>query len=83
MKTIALSKQEFDALPEYSCTLPTGTTVGKRWKLGWPYHEPRTRWFLGEYAKSDLPGMVDIVWREIVFVAEEGAPFRGRVASYA
>lgn len=82
MKTISLSQKEFDALPEYSCTLPTGTTIGKRWKRGWPYQEPRTDWYLGEYAKSALPGMVDIIWRKISFVSPEGIPFRGRVATY-
>ena len=30
--TVQLTKREFDELSEYSCTLPTGTTLGKRWK---------------------------------------------------
>lgn len=29
---IVLSSDEFAKLPEYSCSLPTGTTVGRRWK---------------------------------------------------
>jgi hypothetical protein len=83
LKTIALSQKEFDALPEYSCSLPTGTPIGKRWKCGWPYKEPRTNWYLGEYVACAEPGMVGIVWREIVFVSKPGQPFRGRVATYA
>lgn len=29
---VRLTKREFDDLSDYSCTLPTGTTIGKRWK---------------------------------------------------
>jgi len=32
METVILSKEEFDDMPEYSCTLPSGTTLGKVWK---------------------------------------------------
>lgn len=36
--SIHISKAEFDALPEYSRTIPTGLTVGRRWKQmrHWP-----------------------------------------------
>jgi hypothetical protein len=30
--TVKLTRAEFEALGEYSCTLPTGTTIGRRWK---------------------------------------------------
>ena len=29
---VRLTRREFDRLYEYSDTLPTGTTIGKRWK---------------------------------------------------
>ncbi len=29
---VRLTRHEFDRLGEYSCSLPTGTTAGKRWK---------------------------------------------------
>lgn len=32
MKKLLLTQSEFDALPEYSASYPTGTTPGKRWK---------------------------------------------------
>jgi len=32
METVYLTKRELDGLAEYSCTVPTGTTIGKRWK---------------------------------------------------
>lgn len=31
-KTALLTEEELDALPEYSSSIPTGTTIGKRWK---------------------------------------------------
>lgn len=46
-----MSRREFDELPEYSCTLPTGTTIGKKWKRREPYGaDPDTAtWYLGTY----------------------------------
>ena len=31
-EAVVLTREQFDALGEYSCSLPTGVTVGKRWK---------------------------------------------------
>jgi hypothetical protein len=31
-KTALMTEKELEALPEYSLSLPTGTTIGKRWK---------------------------------------------------
>ena len=31
-RTVRLTRREFEALPEYSTTFPTGTTLGKRWR---------------------------------------------------
>jgi len=64
LPVVELSDAEFDALPEYSCSLPTGTTIGKRWKRGEPYGQP-TRWLLGEYVEHADPGKVGIRWSRI------------------
>lgn len=64
--------REFDGLLEYSCTMPTGTAVGKIWKRGVPYMEPRERWLLGEYVKHSDPKLVGIKWREIFIVTPAG-----------
>jgi hypothetical protein len=32
METTYLTQKEFDTLLEYSTSIPTGTTIGKRWK---------------------------------------------------
>lgn len=63
---IVLSQAELNSLPEYSWSLPTGTTIGKRWKC----QTRQGTWVLGEYAVSVLPGMVDIHWSRIV-IGEE------------
>ena len=42
---IALSKQEFDSLPEYSLSHPTGKDAGFKYKMGHPAISP-TKWWL-------------------------------------
>ncbi len=64
------------ALPEYSCTNPTGTTIGKRWRRHEPYRRSAEcckehdcgHWFIGEYVTHPEPGMVGIRWSK--FIAE-------------
>ncbi len=83
---IRLSRSALAALDEYSRTLPTGTTIGKRWKrnandgryfpidvwgLRFVFPVP-PRWTMGEYAESALPGMVEILWYRVEVVEEEG-----------
>lgn len=60
LPVLALTQAEFDALPEYSCSLPTGTTPGKRWKREDGAHDfafksqgGRPRWVIGEYDPQD------------------------------
>ena len=66
---VALTQSDFDALNEYSCSLPTGTSIGTRWKCGRPYHGP-TAWYLGEYVPCDQPGMVGIRWSKIRVITD-------------
>ncbi len=65
--TVRLSQREFDNLSEYSCTIPTGKTIGKQWKRREPYGAPpeRAQWIRGEYVDIGEEGMVGIEWREI------------------
>lgn len=55
-----MTHAEFLALPEYSATLPTGQTEGKRWRR----HLKDGRWFMGEYGGVDDQGRL-IYWHEI------------------
>lgn len=61
LPVLRLSAREFQDLFEYSATIPTGTTPGKRWKRLDGAHDPSFRksggvpkWVIGEYA-PDCP----------------------------
>ncbi len=65
METISLSEQEFNALPEYSSSNPTGVVIGKKWKrkgLG-------NIWYLCEYIPCEEEGYADI---KIKLISKEG-----------
>ena len=63
---VLMSRKELEALPEYSRSLPTSTTIGKKWRR----RVPGNGWLLGEYAVDPWPGMVAVHWSEII-VGEE------------
>lgn len=65
-ETITLTKTEFDELLDYSCSNPSGTTIGKRWKRRSDYHDETKGWYMGEYIEHPDPDLVGIKWREIV-----------------
>ena len=76
-KTAIASPQEFATLPEYSLSVPTGTTIGKVWKAkervpaageryGWRFG---AGWSLGEYVDHADPKLVGIKWRELLVVS--------------
>lgn len=44
---LLITKKEFEALPEYSASIPTGTTPGKRWKCSCN----DGKWKIGEYGE--------------------------------
>lgn len=50
---ICMMRYEFEALPEYSCTWPTGVTPGKRWRRHDGVHDFKSKkspvWFVLEY----------------------------------
>jgi hypothetical protein len=66
---VIMTASEFKGLLEYSCSLPTGVLIGKRWKRNLhAFCAPGTppRWLMGEYEEDDEPGYVRIRWREIL-----------------
>ncbi len=66
-----MSSAEFNQLGEYSCTLPTGTYVGKLWKCQRPYYVrpgDEVTWWLGEYWDDGTPDRIAIRWRRIHLV---------------
>lgn len=62
-----MTRREFDDLDNYSCTIPSGTFVGKIWKRGEPYRDP-SQWFLGEYTSHEDPDTIGIKWRRIYII---------------
>ena len=68
METVYLSQKEFDELLDYSCSVPTGQTIGKRWRCRNDYYDASRGWLMGEYIPdpNDEPGWVAIKWRKIV-----------------
>jgi hypothetical protein len=73
MEEDVLTKAQFADLPTYSCTLPSGTTIGKKWKRD--VNEPRRfqgdlsakpEWWTGEYVPHENPELVGILWRRVV-----------------
>lgn len=73
-ETIVLTKQEFDSLPEYSCSIPTGTTIGKKWKMNrfafvkFEDGIKREEWHLCEYVEHADPKLVGISYKSIVAI---------------
>lgn len=74
-RTAYVTPGEFSELLEYSCSIPTGTTAGKRWKRdnnwgGLVGHDPAQGpdWYLGEYfLDGTIPaGEIGIRWRRLV-----------------
>lgn len=46
-QVVKMTRKEFDALGEYSLTLPTSPSPGRRWKCARPAFNPKN-WYLGE-----------------------------------
>jgi len=84
MKTIELTQKELDNLGEYSISLPTRTTIGKRWKAnknwgrvvqypcgdGMRTDPAPPRWVVGEYVDSPKANMVGILWYEVIIIGD-------------
>jgi hypothetical protein len=68
MATIVLPLSELETLLEYSKTLPTGTTIGKRWK-----RRTAHGWTIGQYQAHPDPDQVTIAWQRVVLLESLGA----------
>lgn len=69
LQVLRLTPRQFLELPEYSCSLPTGTTIGKRWRRLDGAHDRefiagggKPKWIIGEYLNSSGPAKVSIYW---------------------
>jgi len=66
MEMDIMDQEELDKLLEYSTSIPTGTTIGKKWKCRRPAYGEPFNWFTGEYVPDPDPKMVGIKWRKVV-----------------
>ena len=82
MKDTILDRAELFALLEYSCSLPTGTTIGKQWRCDVHAYRKKAipkdqhEWQIGEYTEDTDPGMVGIRWTWAVDANH--SPHRGK-----
>ena len=65
MEELWVTQQELTDLGEYSCSMPTGTYIGKRWKRNLNAYNPCVEydpdnpdWIIGEY--YDIGSTTDI-----------------------
>lgn len=65
LEVVGMAQAEVDALLEYSTTLPTGKTIGKRWKRYLHVGPKVGRWVLCEYVEDPDPEYVGIASRLI------------------
>lgn len=60
-----ISRKAFNRLPEYSCSIPTLTTIGKVWKknLNFGKNTDVEDWLICEYVDHPNPEKVGIDYR--------------------
>jgi hypothetical protein len=65
--TVYLYPWVLDSMDEYSCTLPTATTIGKVWKRRVPEDAlPNdAKWHVGMYVEHSDPKRVKILWFDV------------------
>ena len=63
---IALTKEAFDKLMEYSISIPTGAVLGKQWKRNANSHGKSPEWYLCEFVKHPNPDFLSIQKKKIV-----------------
>ncbi len=89
MNEEVISRTDLFKLPEYSCSIPTGTTIGKRWRYnvhayntnsnGRVVPEEQHEWMIGEYIEHKDPDKVGIKWAWAV--DKNHTPHRGKKKS--
>lgn len=64
---LPMTLRELQSLPEYSCSVPTGQTIGKRWRIHSGVYDRKfmeaggiPTWIVAEYVECDKPGMIGI-----------------------
>lgn len=68
--TALIYRDDFQRLQEYSCTVPTGVYVGKRWKCNLNVYAPaEPNWIMGAYeTAAHDPSMCALRWYDVMLV---------------
>lgn len=72
LEVVELTQEEFDALDEYSTTIPTGKRIGKQWKRQLYYGKYSGQWVRCEYVEDEVDpeNYVGMKWHRIQFKEE-------------
>lgn len=56
-------------MDDYSCTFPTGTTIGKAWRRRTEYRESdeTATIVVGIYVETKIPDRIGILWLNVIF----------------
>lgn len=69
---VRLTMREFKKLLDYSCSMPTGTAIGKRWRRSNRFESRREGrplvWWMGEYYDCGKADKVGVRWSLIEIV---------------
>ena len=67
-RTVRLFHWEFESIDDYSCSLPSATTMWKVWKNNKNAYNSRRlpNWYLGQYVPTDKKDYIGIRWFKIV-----------------
>lgn len=69
MEIERIKQKTLDSLPEYSCSLPTGTTIGKVWKRNNNFgSDLDPEWIICEYVNHSDPNLIGIDYRVPVII---------------
>ncbi len=76
-----ITREDLIALPEYSCTIPTGVTIGKRWRCStkFPYRkleDDQIEWFIRTYVQDPKDAKMALIVSSWA-VDENHKPHRG------
>ena len=83
MEETIITREALRELGEYSCSIPTGTTIGKRWRRNLnAYRKDRVgvppEWVIGKYVDIGSATDVGIEWSWAV--EAPGQPIRGNLS---
>ena len=65
MNVVRIWLDELNRLPEYSCSLPTGTYPGKQWRR---CHFGTGEWYIGTYGEPTDKDTIPIYWHHVVLL---------------